>query len=457
MNRPILPRIELLASAVMAMLGLHAPDVGAATVLNVTSCDDAGPGSLRAQVDAAASGDTVDFSKLSCNTGAISLTTGAIVIQQHDLNLVGNPNIALIGKYDKVFAHRGDGTLSVSGATIGPAASAYGSGGGCLDSYGSISLTDTIVSGCTVDQPFAIGNGIGGAIFAKGNVTLDHASVTDSSVTSASGTAFGGGIVALGTLNARYSTIAGNSAGAPGTKGFGGGAVAVGGMTLERVTVSTNSASYVGGGLMLDGSGFGALSMRSSTISGNAATRGGGVVVQSTPLVAIANSTIAFNTSAEATYAGGLTVTSARGGKYAVNVDLKLQSTLISNNSAAANDLDVLAAGWETKTVSFNPASAANLVRVSNVQLPGTVSGVCPRLGSLRDNGGWTQTHALDGGSPALDAGSNPNGDAHDQRALSAQAPAFPRISNGAADIGAFEVDRSDWVFVSSFEGCNGS
>lgn len=458
MPRATSNRQTALGAALSAVLGLHASAGAATTVHAVDSCDDDGPGSLRALVASAASGDTVDYSNLTCNTGAISLTTGAIAVEQRDLNIVGNPDIALIGKYDKVFAHHGEGTLALSGSTLGPATSSYGSAGGCIYSKGSVSLTDTVVSGCKVDQQFPLGNAIGGAVYAHGNVTLDHSSVTDSSASAASGKTFGGGIVALGTLTARYSTISGNSAGSEASTGFGGGAVAVFGMTLERVTVSANSASYAGGGVLLGGLGVGALSIRSSTISGNSAGRGGGIVAQAIPSVAIANSTIAFNTSAETAYAGGLTVMSARGGKYAVNVDLKLQSTLLSNNAAAAGDLDFAAIGAQATSVAFNGASAGNLVRTTTLLAlpPDTITGACPLLGPLRNNGGWTQTHALTGNSAALDAGGNPNGEVHDQRSLALQSPAYPRISNGAADIGAFELDRADSVFSSNMEGCRG-
>ena len=85
-----------------------------------------------------------------------------------------------------------------------------------------------------------------------------------------------------------------------------------------------------------------------------------------------------------------------------------------------------------------------------------TLTGVCPRLGPLRNNGGVTPTHALASRSPAIDTG-NDNAInpitlapyAHDQRG----AP-YPRISGVAADIGAYEVDQGEFVFNSGFEGC---
>jgi hypothetical protein len=52
----------------------------------------------------------------------------------------------------------------------------------------------------------------------------------------------------------------------------------------------------------------------------------------------------------------------------------------------------------------------------------------------LADNGGPTQTHALQANSPAINAGSNPDGLTTDQRGFG------PRAVGGVADIGAFEV-----------------
>jgi hypothetical protein len=64
----------------------------------------------------------------------------------------------------------------------------------------------------------------------------------------------------------------------------------------------------------------------------------------------------------------------------------------------------------------------------------GNLVGVVAQLGPLTDNGGPTWTHALLAGSPAIDAGANPDGLAGDQRGFG------PRTVNGVADIGAFEL-----------------
>src|SRR5262249_1258204 len=59
-------------------------------------------------------------------------------------------------------------------------------------------------------------------------------------------------------------------------------------------------------------------------------------------------------------------------------------------------------------------------------------SPIDPKLGTLKDNGGPTQTRALLTGSPAIDAGTNTGAPATDQRG-------FNRPVNTTADIGAYE------------------
>jgi len=59
---------------------------------------------------------------------------------------------------------------------------------------------------------------------------------------------------------------------------------------------------------------------------------------------------------------------------------------------------------------------------------------VNPQLGALAFNGGPTRTRALQAGSPAINAGSNPLGLTTDQRGTG-----FPRVVGAAADMGAYE------------------
>jgi len=86
-----------LAMAIAALLGTGGATCADAAVTHpVTSCDDSGPGTLRAIVAAAGNGDVVDFSALQCQQSTISLQSGIVVAQNayHTVNFF-DPKILL--------------------------------------------------------------------------------------------------------------------------------------------------------------------------------------------------------------------------------------------------------------------------------------------------------------------------------------------------------------------------
>src|SRR5271165_6245156 len=118
------------------MLGASAPQ---AATLTVTNNNDTGVGSLRAEVAAAASGDTINFAPTV--TGTITLTSGEIDI---------NTNLTITGP--------GAGTLTVSGNNSSLVFNVTLGGGATV-----------AISGLTISE----GNGTnGGGIFNGGTMTL---------------------------------------------------------------------------------------------------------------------------------------------------------------------------------------------------------------------------------------------------------------------------------------------
>jgi hypothetical protein len=109
---------------------------------------------------------------------------------------------------------------------------------------------------------------------------------------------------------------------------------------------------------------------------------------------------------------------------------LTLISTIVANSTDSSGTRDIAGTGTvnATRSLIFNPAGTINGTNVANI------TGQNPLLGPLANNGGPTLTHALLGGSPALNTGSNPLAWAFDQRGTP-----FAR-SSGVTDIGAFEV-----------------
>ena len=115
----------------------------------VVNCDDSGLGSLRDVVATAASGDSVDMGQLTCST--ITLTSGAIVVSQDDLNIGGSfqhRQTITANDASQIFVHNGVGTLSVGYVRL-EHGYAYARNGGCVASSGSLFLTRAYIDACS--------------------------------------------------------------------------------------------------------------------------------------------------------------------------------------------------------------------------------------------------------------------------------------------------------------------
>jgi len=197
-------------------------------------------------------------------------------------------------------------------------------------------------------------------------------------------------------------------------------------LLLRGSTIDHNEADVAGAVYVrsVDPSSY--ATILQSTISSNRGNLAfGGLVTQAT--LAIANSTIAFNTAGGV---GGPAVGIFSG------VTATLESTIIADN--APLDLDGGGA----------IAGANNLVKIAgqNVTLPQGTFTLDPQLGPLQFNGGHTRTHALLPGSPAIDQGDDGVNLPTDQRGQS-----YHRVVGSKADIGAFEVD-ADHIFGDALE-----
>lgn len=214
---------------------------------------------------------------------------------------------------------------------------------------------------------------------------------------------------------------------------------------LTNVTFSGNGA--LGGGGMANFNSSPALA--SVTFSGNLAALGGGMYnADSNPT--LTNVTFGGNTGVEGggmfnnnssptltnvTFSGN-TASNSGGGIYNTN-----------DSSPAINDVILWGDGTEITDVS----GSAPIIRDSVVEggCPGgaTCTNIItgnPNLGPLQDNGGYTQTMALGALSSAIDAGGvNSTCAGTDQRGVS-------RPQGAACDIGAFEVDNTAPIVVST-------
>ncbi len=450
-------RVTPLASCIAALLGLAVDHKAfAATTHFVSSCADHGAGTLRDIISdtvGTVSGDTIDFANVapctvSLNTGAIDITQGALTIQAP-----AGKNVSINGKYggttenDRLIHHTGTGLLGFSYVNFynGSLTAAGVVKGGCIYSAGSVQVISGSMILCSAHSTG--GKAYGGAIYAAKQVTMKYGNVLGAAVKSDASTASGGGLFAGTGLGMKYSTVSFNEAtGAPG--GFGGGVFSKNALLIQNSTISGNTANFSTAGVF-QATGSSYAHIYSSTISGNTSSNAiGGVLLQAPDLI-ITNSTIAFNyaptTGIGGTFGPGLAI-------YTANTTLKLQSTIVSNNSLSpTSDFDMSVTGGDP--FAFDVASSNNLVRVpgNNFAVPGLTQ-LCPYLQPLRDNGGLTQTHALASNSVAIDTGSNPKGFTTDQRG---SAVLYPRLSGTGADVGAYEVNQADIIFVTGNDGCN--
>jgi len=412
------------------------------TVLAITSCADAGPGTLREAL-ATTPPATIDVSQLPCADRTITLTSGEIAfnsdspltitgIQQPRPAGVTIPRTIIDGNgASRIFNQHGTGFLQLvaielrNGQSAGP--------GGCLRTEGDLALTSSIVDGCSVVAT-DFGNGLGGGVFVAGDLTLIGSVISGNSAT---GDSFiEGGGAAAGRLEMSYSTVADNSAIAASVFGFGGGLYVTGDADIASSTISGNHATDIGGIDLLGADGAATLRIADSTISGNEGSSVGGLLALQSP-VTIASSTIAFNTATAETGIGGI----------AVGNSPTLESTILANNIG-------LDAGQQcvTPPCGLQIDGANNLIVTSNLPVPSDTIADDPELLPLRDNGGTTSTHALAAASPAIDHG-NAVGVGAGTLTYDQRGPGYVRVVGAAADIGAYEIGSGpDIIFADGFD-----
>jgi len=438
--RPLAACLAAICATAASATGTPAPGGAAPAVPHsptavVLNCDDSGPGSLRDTVTAAVSGDTIDLSQLTCSQ--ISLTTGAIVMGQSNLQLVGPGRDRLRidgGSIGGVLYHANFGTLKVSDLTITHGSkyrSDVDSRGGCIHSDGSVSLYNTEVRTCSVTST-GVYSALGGAVWAQNNVYLSHSTVSGG-FTGALGTGRGDGGGVFGGLSVRslYSIVSDNNALPPSR---GGGIFTTGYLGVFESAIYGNYSQDMGGiAAVYPGSTFSAVF--NSTISSNDAQWIGGLYSRSK--LYLYNSTIANNTS----YFSNSGHVIGVGLHMGPNL-LTTQSSIVADNSA------YLSGGYDVGGENgVNWTGLHSIIASTSLPPPPDTIWGPSLLGPLADNGGITPTHSLTTGSFAIDFGDMPpiGSFTNDQRGVG-----FSRLSGGQVDVGAFESDP-DRIFTTGF------
>jgi hypothetical protein len=389
-----------------ALAAAFAPAVpSAAIIFQVDSTDDevdqtidgtcasaSGACTLRAAVQEAEETKDADVIELPAGKYLLKLVgtlensaaTGDLDLTE-DLTINGaGPDLTVVqGKKDRVFDVFGANIVAISGLTITKGAIFLSSSseepeGGGISIYpnATVTLTDVVVSGnkCGDD---------GGGISNFGNLTLTRVTIEKNKSNDDAGGLYNAGD---GVASLTEVTIAKNKA-----KGEGGGIENQSQLTLTNVTLSANKAKGDGGGINND---LGTITVTNVTLKGNKASK--------------------------ATGGGGALTQQAGSGLFT------LRNVVFDGNKPFNCD-------------GVTAPEGGNLESGLSCGLPLDASGFSKlELGKLADNGGDTQTHALDPESPAVDFGVDANCPATDQRGEARVD--IPSVGTTICDSGAYEL-----------------
>ncbi len=255
------------------------PDIGAAEqppMIQVSNNNDSGPGSLRDAISSAGPQGATILIGFNLEGQTITLTSGQIEIGEKQGLIIdgaqtfpGAPVIVSGDDTSRVFSVGFGSSVIMRDLTIANGFSGQGAGiynGGHLDLIGC-----TIRDNETPEGEFFQG-GDGGGLFNDVGQVLRLTGCT------VSGNKTGIGVPGEGGDNG----------------GFGAGIYNLGSLLLDRSTITGNSCASDGwGGGIFCNEAF--VSVLSSTITGNSASRGGGIYADSNSLVRLRHSIASFN------------------------------------------------------------------------------------------------------------------------------------------------------------------
>lgn len=394
----------LVASAATIQVTSNGNGLGAAGVCTLKSAIAAIAGAATNAACTTATGafgtaDTITFAPavtlINFDSAGAGITTPnvALTIQGTGFGGVTLQRTAAASQFPIVFSNSTGPMLTLNGLTIEGGAANVG-GGVLMNAYGgNLTINNSVVRNNTASNS-------GGGIFGGygGSITISNSAITGNTATSS-----GGGIYMSGAFDLLGTTLSGNT-----------------------------SASWGGGAYLRAWCGDGRVA--NTTISGNSTTGnfGGGLVVDSYNSCSVRTVRLYNNTITANNTAGGGTGT----GLNCYGGNITLSGNILYGNSGS----DVRASDC---TASAAPAltGTANIIGVFGTAanggvytgLTGTLSGN-PLLSPLANNGGAIQTHALQAGSPAINAGTNAGALANDARGTG-----YARVVGASADIGAFE------------------
>ncbi len=384
--------------AVSANQAIASGVVGSGTA---ASCNEA------ALDTALASGGTVTF---NCGSAPVTITVTSPQTIAADTSIDGGDFISLDGNAaTQVFVVNSAVTLTLANLSIvngiGDRAQGLGT---AINNSGRLTVTNSTFSGNS--GGVAIGNG-------AGTVTVTNSTFSNNSGYEG-GAIYNGG----GTLTVTNSTFSGNVAH---NRGFGGAIEnSSGTVTVTNSTFSGNLGIGGFGGAIDNG---GTLILTNSTFTGNSAFVGGAIYNGGTLIVT--NSTFSGN-GAEDGNGGAIENFCADG---VSSCAATLTNTIVANSPSGGNCVGTITDDGHNlddgTTCGFSTAN-------------GSLGNTDPKLAAgLADNGGPTQTIALEAGSPAINAGDESVCAAAPVNGLDQRGFARPRTGYANCSIGAYEYN----------------
>jgi len=414
-----------LCACLAAALGLVAGRSHAAVTVAIDDCGDADTvGSLRNTIAAAANNAVIDVSACSTITllqGELFLTKSVTI--QGKANGTTTIDANYLGRALHGFASAPYNSLTLSSITLthGRDLSPAYAHGGCIE-MPYVTLLDSVATDCIAKSDYAKGGAIKGE-----KVTLQNSRVENSSAQGTTGYQRGGGIYSHSDFTCTSSSITGNETTGTNFSANGGGVSTFGSVAMASCTIASNSSSGTSAGLFnyVFSAGH-TFEISNSTVSGNTAHRF--AAMSTNQNLTMKNSTVVNNSAPLC------------GGVY-VQGNIQLVSSIAAQNTREDPYCgDLVATG--------SIAGEFNLVSLVQTPVPVDTIVANPLLTPLAYRGGPTPTHGLSIGSPAIDAGSNADLLATDQRG-----PGFAREVGAHADIGAFERQADDdQLFYGGFD-----
>ncbi|MBL8095500.1 MAG: CSLREA domain-containing protein [Anaerolineales bacterium] len=368
----------LLALATAWSVGPSAP-AAAATLTVTTTADELnsdGDCSLREAVRAANTDAPVD----ACGAGV-----GADIV----MIPVGTFTLSLTGSGDDA-ALTGDLDLLQPVVLVGSGRDAT-----VIDGAGADRVLHVLSAGVAL-QGLTVRNGVSGG-FSGAGIYIDNGALSAIGVSVVANVGNSAGIhVGSGSsLTLTEAIVAANSGASAGGIFITSDATVV----IERSLISDNSVGFDGGGMNVRGN----LTLINVTLSANLAQTDGGAILADDATIRMFNTTITANT-ADVSGTGG------DGGGLA----LLGSTTVTTTNTLIAGNVDLSATGNVHPDCSGAVTSGGYTLLGDSAGCTltagaGDLIGVDPLVGALADNDGPTLTHALQTGSPAIDAG-DPSG-----------------------------------------------